>query len=195
MKSPRDDLHLLRRVARQDRGAFETLYHRYYRRLFSFVFRVTRRAEIVDEVVNDVMLALWQSADRFAERSKPSTWIFGIAYRKALKALRRLSRSESENEETLTGTEPSFEGDGPISVMIQRELAGALGKALAALSPEQRSVVELTYFQELSYREIAEIVGCPVNTVKTRMFHARRRLRQLLPAMGWEQPVEGGNPQ
>ena len=194
MNSSRDDLHLLNRVARQDREAFETLYHRYYRRLFSFVFRVTRRAEIVDEVVNDVMFALWQSADRFAERSKPSTWIFGIAYRKSLKALRRLSRAESDNDETLAANEPSFEGDGPISVMIQRELAGALGKALAALSPEQRSVVELTYFQELSYREIADIVGCPVNTVKTRMFHARRRLRQILPTMGWQQPVQGGNP-
>ncbi len=194
MKSSRDDLHLLRRVARQDREAFETLYHRYYRRLFSFVFRVTQRAEIVDEVVNDVMFALWQSADRFAERSKPSTWIFGIAYRKSLKALRRLGRAESDSDETLAANEPSFEGDGPISVMIQRELAGALGKALAALSPEQRSVVELTYFQELSYREIANIVGCPVNTVKTRMFHARRRLRQILPTVGWQQPVQGGNP-
>lgn len=195
MKNTPDDLQLLRRVARQDRRAFEELYQRYYRRLFSFVFRVTRRAEIVDEVVNDVMLTLWQSADRFAERSKPSSWIFGIAYRKGLKALRRMNRDVSENEEPSTATVPTFEGDGPISVMIQRELAGALGRALASLSPEQRSVVELTYFQELSYREISDIVGCPVNTVKTRMFHARRRLREILPAMGWEQPAHGRSPQ
>jgi RNA polymerase sigma-70 factor (ECF subfamily) len=73
---------------------------------------------------------------------------------------------------------------GPESLLTRRELAGTLGKALHALSPEHRAVVELTYYYELSYPEIAQIVGCPVNTVKTRMFHARRRLRELLPGLG-----------
>ncbi len=74
--------------------------------------------------------------------------------------------------------------DEPESLAARRELATVLGTALHRLSPEQRAVVELTYFYGLAYTEIAEIVGCPVNTVKTRMFHARRRLKELLPELG-----------
>jgi RNA polymerase sigma factor (sigma-70 family) len=132
------------------------------------------------EVLNDVMLAIWKGAASFDGRSRPSTWIFGIAYHKALKALaRRPVEVDSDSE----GPEP-VERDEPESLAARRELAGVLGRALGSLSPEQRAVVELTYYYGLAYPEIAEIVGCPVNTVKTRMFHARRRLRELLPGMG-----------
>ncbi|HEY4573032.1 MAG TPA: sigma-70 family RNA polymerase sigma factor, partial [Thermoanaerobaculia bacterium] len=78
----------------------------------------------------------------------------------------------------------SEEPEGPESLLARRELASVLGRAMAQLPPEQRAVVELTYYQGCSYPEIAAIVGCPVNTVKTRMFHARRRLREVLPGLG-----------
>lgn len=177
-----DELLLLRRVAAKDKKAFEALYHLYYRRLFAYLFKVMRRADLVEEVLNDVMLAIWSHAASFDGRSRLSTWIFGIAYHKALKALaRRPAPAETGNEEQIP--EP-VDGDEPESLLARRELAGVLGRALHELSPEQRAVVELTYFYGRSYPEIAEIVGCPVNTVKTRMFHARRRLKELLPGLG-----------
>jgi len=178
---PNDELALLRRVAAKDRKAFEALYHLYYRRLFGYLLKLTRRAELVEEVLNDVMLAVWKGAPSFDGRSRPSTWIFGIAYHKALKALAR--RPEEREEDEGEWPEP-VDADEPESLAARRELAGVLGRALGALSAEQRAVVELTYYYGMAYQEIAEIVGCPVNTVKTRMFHARRRLRELLPGLG-----------
>ena len=82
-----DELTLLRRVAAKDRKAFEALYHLYYRRLFGYLLKLTRRVDLVEEVLNDVMLAMWSGAPSFDGRSRLSTWIFGIAYHKALKAL------------------------------------------------------------------------------------------------------------
>jgi RNA polymerase sigma-70 factor (ECF subfamily) len=189
---PDEEFSLLRRVADADRKAFETLYHLYYRRLFAYLFKLTRRGDLVEEVLNDVMFAVWTSAARFDGRSRPSTWIFGIAYHKALKALARQATAtggsggrgtRGEEDGGREAEEPATE-EGPESLISRREVASTLGKALGTLSPEHRAVVELTYYYELSYGEIAEIVGCPVNTVKTRMFHARRRLRELLPALG-----------
>ena len=177
--SSTDELTLLRRIAAKDRKAFEALYHLYYRRLFGYLLKLTRRAELVEEVLNDVMLAIWKGAASFDGRSRPSTWIFGIAYHKALKVLARRQEPVDDAE----SPEP-VDRDESESLAARRELAGVLGRALGSLSPEQRAVVELTYYYGLAYPEIAEIVGCPVNTVKTRMFHARRRLRELLPGLG-----------
>ena len=182
--APDSELSLLRRVAAKDRKAFEVLYQQYYRRLFAYLFKLTRRAEVVEEVLNDVMLAVWKGAASFDGRSRPSTWIFGIAYHKALKALsRRPAGARLEDSEAAGAAEP-VEPDEPESLLARRELASLLGRALRALPAEQRAVVELTYYYGLPYQEIAEILGCPVNTVKTRMFHARRRLKELLPEMG-----------
>jgi RNA polymerase sigma-70 factor (ECF subfamily) len=178
------ETNLLRRVGAKDRKAFEALYHQYYRRLFSYLLKVMRRADLVEEVLNDVMLAIWKGAAGFDGRSRPSTWIFGIAYHKALKALSR--RAPVGQDPMFLEREPAepVDHDEPESLLARRELAGVLGQALRALPAEQRTVVELTYYYGLPYQEISEIMGCPVNTVKTRMFHARRRLKELLPGLG-----------
>jgi RNA polymerase sigma factor (sigma-70 family) len=181
------DLDLLRRVSERDREAFESLYHRYYRRLFGFVHRLSRRPEVVEEVVNDVLLTVWHDAARFDGRSRVSSWIFGIAYHKALKAVGRESRDRSRHIAVEAAADERDRGPGPESRAATREAARVLALALAELSREQRTVVELTYYEGLSYPEISELVGCPVNTVKTRMFHARRRLRDLLPTLGLPQ--------
>jgi len=170
---------LLRRIAAKDRKAFEALYHRYDRRLFAFILKLTRRVDMVEEILNDVLLAIWKGAGGYDARSRPSTWIFGIAYHKASKALAR-RRPEPTGEPE---AEP-VDQDEPESLMARRELASVLGRALHVLPAEQRAVVEMTYYYGMSYPEIATIMGCPVNTVKTRMFHARRRLREILPEMG-----------
>jgi RNA polymerase sigma factor (sigma-70 family) len=181
---------LLRRVGARDRKAFEALYHQYYRRLFSYLLKVMRRADLVEEVLNDVMLAIWKGAQSFDGRSRPSTWIFGIAYHKALKALARRAPAAQGYQGYPESGDPEREPaepvdyDEPESLLARRELATVLGQALRILPAEQRTVVELTYYYGLPYQEIAEIMGCPVNTVKTRMFHARRRLKELRPGMG-----------
>ena len=155
-----DELTLLRRVAARDRKAFEALYALYYRRLFAYVLKLMRRAEMVEEVVNDVMFAVWTGAPRFDGRSRPSTWIFGIAYHKALKALARHDRHKAEVEES-DGDAPMtpMTEEGPDGLLARREMADVLGRALRSLPLEQRTVVELTYYHGFAYQEIAEIMG------------------------------------
>jgi RNA polymerase sigma-70 factor (ECF subfamily) len=175
------DVLLLERVAGKDRAAFQELYQRYYQRLFGFIFKLTRRPEVVEEALNDTLLAVWKGAGSFHGHSRVSTWILGIAHRQALKALSRMKRADREPDADYS---PGEAPEGPESLLARRELQSVLGRALEQLPPEQRAVVELTYYHGCSYPEIASIVGCPVNTVKTRMFHARRRLRGLLAGSG-----------
>ena len=138
----RRDERILERVRDRDRDAFEELYRIYAPRLFGYLLRVTRRPEVVEETVDEVLLAVWRGADRFEGRSRPSTWIFGIAYRKAMRALRRRRRRPE--------TEPlprdlHSETEDPEHKTIRRERAERLSALLAELSPEQRAVLELTY--------------------------------------------------
>ena len=169
------DLVLIDRIAEGDVAAFNALFCRYGPRLRRFLGRLTRRHHLIDEVVNDTMLAIWLKAGTFDMRSKVSTWILGIALRRGLKAVAHSSRSTAFDLDETQASSP-----GPEEHASRKELRARLDRALNALSPEQRAVVELTYFEGHSYREIALIVGCPADTVKTRMFHARRRLKALL---------------
>ena len=168
------DIAVLDRVRRGDRGAFSELYRLYYRRLYGYLSRLLRNPATVEEVLDDVMLVVWKDARKFRGDAAVSSWIFGIAYRKALSAMRAERRYQapldrSADASALAGD--SSQHDDWIRV------------ALMQLSPDHRQVVELTYYGGFSYQEIAQIAACPVNTVKTRMFHARRRLRVLLPSL------------
>jgi RNA polymerase sigma-70 factor (ECF subfamily) len=183
-----DDFTLIRRVAMRDRRAFEILYHRYARRLYRYLAKFLRQQESIEEVLDDVMLVVWQNAERFDYTSQLSTWIFGIAYHKALKAL---ARAPKDLRGTLPDTPEYSHRDDPEEVMTRREIGHTIARALGALSPQQRAVVELTFYHECSYGEIAAITKCPVNTVKTRMFHARRRLAPLLAKLGLCCTTEG----
>jgi RNA polymerase sigma-70 factor (ECF subfamily) len=126
-------------------------------------------------VINDTMLVVWRRASTYTGTSKVSTWIFAIAYRKGLKLLTRFDDPVEDD-----GGDSAVSEDAPEGGVMRRELREVLAAAMAHVSAEQRAVIELTYYHGCAYREIAEIMGCPVDTVKTRMFHARRRLRQLL---------------
>jgi RNA polymerase sigma-70 factor (ECF subfamily) len=172
-----DELDELKRIAQRDEAAFESLYRRYHPKLFRFVQRITNNPAQVEEIVSDTLYAVWNSADRFQQKSKVSTWIFGIGYRTALKSVRsnkrysRFTRSGDDPEalmDSSTTSDPSIEAE--ISDKAKRVLA-----AVEALSPKQKAVVELTALG-WSCAEIGEIVDCPANTVKTRMFSARKKL-------------------
>jgi RNA polymerase sigma-70 factor (ECF subfamily) len=184
-----EDQLLLSRIARQDRRAFEALYRRYYQRVFHFVVRIVRRESAAEEVVSDVMFAVWQGAATFVGGSSVSTWVLGIAYRQAMKLIekdRKHSRVDS-NDELIADTVDSHPDSDPAHVALTDSEAALLQKAIDALSEPHRVVVELTATGH-SYGEIAEIVGCPENTVKTRMFHARQQLKRHL---GSAQPANG----
>jgi RNA polymerase sigma-70 factor (ECF subfamily) len=172
-----DESGLLERIKAHDVDAFERLYRVYQPRLARFLTNLLRRPQLVEEVLDDTMMVVWQTAGSFRGTSKLSTWIFAIAYRKALKArLRWPDPVEDDHGDNQVSNDPA-----PDSELQRGRVHDALVTAMETLSAEQRAVVDLTYFHELGYREIAEILGCPVDTVKTRMFHARRRLRQALP--------------
>jgi RNA polymerase sigma-70 factor (ECF subfamily) len=169
-------MDLIDRIAGGDIRAFETLYRAYHPRLMRFLSLQTPRRSIVEESVNDTMFAVWRRAHTYNRQSKLSTWIFAIAYRTACKALQR----QDAPVEDLAPDEQASDAVSPERQISDHEIQAALVRALGSLSHEQRNVVLLTYFHDLPYAEIAQIMDCPVDTVKTRMFHARRRLRALL---------------
>ena len=171
-----DEVRLLARVAAGDRAAFEKLYRIYFSRLSRFIGRMTRNAPLIEEVVNDTMLVVWQKAASFDGSCKPSTWIFAIAYRKTLKGLRGTD-DPVESDASLYEDES---GNQPEQTMNRLQLQNTVAEALDQLPAAQRAVMVLTYYHEMAYSDIAEVVDCPVNTVKTRMFHARHRLKDLL---------------
>ena len=174
------DLALLKNVADGDKKAFEQLYERLFIALSRYLTRLTRRPELVEELVNDTMYVVWDKADQFQGRSKVTTWVIGIAYLKGIKALDKITRMPEQKADSLSESADVEEETNAISDLGEREWLDA---ALEMISADQRSVVELTYYFGYSYQEIAEMMNCPVNTVKTRMFHARRRLAKLLPAL------------
>ncbi|MBQ73702.1 MAG: RNA polymerase subunit sigma [Gammaproteobacteria bacterium] len=175
-----EDLRLLQRVAIKDKVAFEKLYARLYPQLSRYLSRLMRRPDMVEEVVNDTLFVVWEKAEQFQGRSKVSTWITGIAYLKGIKALDRLRMMPEQQAQSLHEAEDIEEKSNLISKLGLQEW---ISNGLDQISIDQRSVVELTYFSGYSYQEIADIMKCPVNTVKTRMFHARRKLAKLLPLL------------
>ena len=170
------DRRLLGQIAEQDRQAFETFYYLYYTRLSRFLRRFKNDDTWIDEVVNDVMFVIWQKAGAFQGRSRASTWVFGIAYRRAMKALQGKGNLHDELDES---NAPTYTEDPAASIDRER-MRGLVQEAVKQLGAKHMAVVQLTYFDGFSCAEVAEIVGCPTNTVKTRMFHARKRLKQIL---------------
>ena len=169
------DRILLQRMAAGDRAALSTMYRAYHGRLTRFLNRLTRRADIIEEVINDCFWIAWQKASNFHGDSRVSTWIMGIAYRRALNMLRRATTHDRAMRLEIAEGEPTASDSA--QELEERQLLNA---GLAQLPLEQRLVLEFTYYLDHSCEEIAEIMDCPVNTVKTRMFNARRKLRVLL---------------
>jgi RNA polymerase sigma-70 factor (ECF subfamily) len=176
------DARLLHLVADGDREAFERLYHVYFPRLTRFLNRSTRNLQLIEEIVNDTMLVVWKKAPSWDASCKVSTWIFAIAWRKTRKAIGSLSSLDGlgeavDAEAELLEAGPESQPDRQFARLRQHQ---AVDAALNALPPEQRAVVQLTYYHDMGYADIADVLGCPENTVKTRMFYARRRLASLL---------------
>jgi RNA polymerase sigma-70 factor (ECF subfamily) len=170
------DARLLGEVAGGDRLAFERLYRSYFPRLTRFLNRMTRNLQLIEEIVNDTMLVVWNKATTYDASCKVSTWVFAIAYRKACKAIHGCEEAVDDDPD-LREAEPGWRPDVRFA---RTRRCQAVDAAIETLPLEQRTVVQLTYFHDMGYADIATVMDCPVNTVKTRMFHARRRLALML---------------
>ena len=169
------DNQLIRRVARGDRAAFETLYYRHSGRISGYLIRMLRDRSLAEEALNDTLVTIWQNAEKFDFRVRLTSWMFGIAHNKGLKALSKAARhGRAGQDDDLLERIP--DPDTPERALSRRQRVDTVAQGLESLSPEHRLVLELAFIDGLSYAEIAEATDCPVNTVKTRVFHARKRL-------------------
>ena len=174
---------LIGRIANGDRLAMQVLFARHHVRVFRFVLRLVREEATAEDLISEVFLDVWRQAGRFEGRSQVSTWLLAIARFKALSVLRRKPEQELDEEmaEAIEDT-----SDTPDVTLEKKQKADAIRKCLGGLSAEHREIVDLVYYHEKSVEEVAEIVGIPEATVKTRMFYARKKLAELLKAQGIE---------
>ena len=178
------DIELVARIATGDKRAFETLFTVYGERVFRYAHRMISDVSRAEEVTNDVMMEIWKNAGKFEGRSKVSTWILGITRHLALNAVRGKKLDTMDIDDAPEIADESQSAQAGALDRDRDALARDLRDALDHLSNDHRDVIELTFFQGCSYQEIAEIVGCPENTVKTRMFHARKQLKEILTRLG-----------
>jgi RNA polymerase sigma-70 factor (ECF subfamily) len=175
------DAVLIGRVAQRDKSAMRVLYARHRLRVFRFALRILRDKSLAEDVSSEVFLDVWRQADRFEGRSVVLTWMLGITRIKAFSALRVPAVQELDDETAGAIEDPA---EDPATILQRKETGAVIQKCLTKLSAEHREIIDLVYYHEKSIAEAAEIVGIPGNTVKTRMFCARKRLAKLLKAAG-----------
>jgi RNA polymerase sigma-70 factor (ECF subfamily) len=175
------DETLIGLIAAQDKDAMRLLFARHNVRVFRFLLRIVGNEATAEELVTEVFLDVWHNAGRFEGRSQVSTWVLGIARFKGLSARRRRTLDELD-EEAAEAIEDT--ADTPETAFQKSERAAILRDCLKHLSPAHREVVDLIYYHEQSIDEVARITGVPENTVKTRVFHARKKIAELMAARG-----------
>jgi len=180
---PTSDEVLIGRIAAGDRVAMQVLYARHHVRVYRFVLRLVREETKAEDLISEVFLDVWRQASRFEGRSAVSTWLLAIARFKALSALRRRPDEELD-EETAESIEDT--ADDPEVALAKKDRGAIIRKCLSGLSADHREIIDLVYYHEKSVEEVAQIVGIPENTVKTRMFYARKKLAELLKTAGIE---------
>ncbi len=176
-------------VARGEQPAFEQLYTLYEKRVFQYVCTLVYDVALAEEVVGDTMLAVWKGASTFTHTSRVSTWIFGIARHKALDAIRRTGRRQREVDldDIHDLADPH---DNPAEGVMRDQVSAITQRAVAALTQEHQEILRLVFYEELPYDEIAALLGIPVNTVKTRVYYAKQRLKESLDRMGQRESIQ-----
>jgi RNA polymerase sigma-70 factor (ECF subfamily) len=159
----------------------QALFARHNARIYRFVLRMVGDNGLAEDLTSEVFLSVWQQAHRFEARSAVTTWLLAIARYKALAELRRRPQAASSERESSDISDPADTPDVAFEIKHRGEI---LRKCLARLSREHREVIDLVYYHEKSVQEVAEIIGIGGNTVKTRMFYARKQLSKLLEAEG-----------
>jgi len=181
-----DETMLIAGIARGREQDLAEFYRRYHGRVYAFLLRRLGDAADAAETANEVMLEVWRGAARFEGRSRPLTWVLGIAQHKALDRMRR-RRPDAVNDVQDAEALPD-PGAGALELLAQGQEAERVRRCLERLSDAHRAVVHLAFYEDLGYAEIAAILQCPEGTVKTRMFHAKQGLKRCL---GWASVEEG----
>jgi RNA polymerase sigma-70 factor (ECF subfamily) len=174
---------LIGRIANGDRLAMQVLFARHHVRVFRFVLRLVRDETSAEDLISEVFLDVWRQAGKFEGRAAVSTWLLAIARFKALSALRRRPDQELD-EEAAEAIEDT--ADTPDVALEKKDKSEIIRECLNGLTADHREIIDLVYYHEKSVEEVAEIVGIPEATVKTRMFYARKKLAELLKAQGIE---------
>ena len=175
------DEALIGLIAGGDKRAMQVLYCRHNVRVYRFIARLTGNASLAEDLVSEVFFDVWRQADAFEAKCQVSTWLLAIARYKALSALRRPSDEQLDDVMAATIEDPS---DDPETTVYNQDRSTIVQKCLSQLSPAHREVIDLVYYHEKSVDEVAQIVGVPAATVKTRMFYARNKLADLLRQTG-----------
>jgi RNA polymerase sigma-70 factor, ECF subfamily len=177
------DEALIGRIAAGDKLAMHLLFARHHVRVYRFVLRLVRDESLAEDLISDVFLDVWRQASRFERRSSVGTWLLAIGRHNALSALRKRPAQALDEDQTAAIADPA---DDPEIAVQKKDKSEILRKCLSGLSAEHREIVDLVYYHEKSVEEVAEIVSIPENTVKTRLFYARKKLAELLKAAGVE---------
>ena len=173
------NFQLLGKVAVGDELLFKELYNRYNLRLFNYISRLVHDDDAAEDILQEVFLAIWKGASRFRGQSKVNTWIYKIAHNQTATWLRRNKRGDNHND-----LQQRVEISVPEHTHVETWRREQIQIALNKLSPKHRAVIELAFFYDLSYSEIAQVVGCPEGTVKSRMSYARSYLNMALNELG-----------
>lgn len=175
------DETLVGRIAQGDRLAMQLLFTRHRTPVYRFALRLVRNEAVAEDLTTDVFLDVWRQAGKFEGRASVSTWLLSIARFKSLSALRRRPTAQLDDE---TAAAIEDQSDDPEIALTKKDKATAMRECLTRLSAEHREIIDLVYYHEKSVDEVAQIVGIPAATVKTRMFYARKKLSELLKQRG-----------
>jgi RNA polymerase sigma-70 factor (ECF subfamily) len=171
------DEMLLARIANGDSLAMQALFVRQRTPVYRWLLRLVGNESLAEDLLNEVFLDVWRHARRFEFRSSVSTWLMAIARNKALSARRRRTDAELDERIECTVADPA---DNPQVVLEKKQRGELLRQALISLSPKHREIIDLVYYHEKSIDEVAQILGVPSATVKTRMLYARQRLAESI---------------
>jgi RNA polymerase sigma-70 factor (ECF subfamily) len=175
------DDKLLARIRSGDNLALQALYGRHHVKVFRFAMRLLRQEQAAEDVVSEVFIDVWRNSSGFEGKSEASTWLLAIARNKAYSHLRKRKEGELDEEAAAAIAD---DADDPEVAMQKKSKGDLLRACLSQLSVEHREVIDLVYYHDKSVEEVALIVGAPEGTVKTRMFHARKKLSELAQAAG-----------
>lgn len=171
---------LLARIGRQDEAAFRELYKAFSRRVYAYVLNKVNDHGRAEEILVDTMYEVWRAPSRFRGDAQFSTWLIGIARNKALMAYR--SRRPDEVHDDLDDIAETTAADTPdgFAQLAAKQRSEGVQHCMGKLSDEHRECMHLVFYEGMSLAEVADVQGCPENTVKTRLFHARQKIKNCL---------------
>jgi RNA polymerase sigma-70 factor (ECF subfamily) len=181
MDTDEQDRDLLARIAKRDSAALRALYMSHNVRIYRFILRLARNETLAEDVVSETFLKVWQKASSFGGQAKVSTWLLTIARNEAISVLRKKTEAPIDEQ---SAAEQEDESDTQETATAKKDKGAVMRACIEKLSPAHREIIDLVYYQDCSVAEIAGILNIPENTVKTRMFHARKHLSEHFKRAG-----------